>query len=149
MKNYLCLAILLVSVFDMVIARQYCQKYVIKKHAFKSWKNAKKECERIGMHLVKVNHGAEDGFLRTFLRRENPGFLADGWYIGGKYSQGSWRWLDESPMTYQNFPGGKRFSWNAQDVTNYAFIMQGTYQWGYVSPFGTQKLGYICESTKC
>lgn len=52
-------------------------------------------------------------------------------------------------MIYQNFPGGNGFTSMAQEVTNYAFIMKSGYAWGYVSPFGTQRMGYICESTRC
>lgn len=79
----------------------------------------------------------------------SAGYNADGWFIGGKYSNGRWTWSDGSPMVYQNFPGGNRFTSMAQDVTNYAFIMKNGYAWGYVSPFGTQRMGYICESTRC
>lgn len=78
-------------------------------------------------------------------------FLADGWFIGGVYSKGSWKWTDGTPMIYQNFAAvdSRSYSPLAQDVTNYAFIKEDDYKWGYVSPFGTQRMGYICESTDC
>ena len=77
------------------------------------------------------------------------GFRADGWFIGGIYRNGQWQWTDGSRMDYQNFPPRGGFAVSADDVANYAFIMKNGYQWGYVSPFGTQKMGYICESTRC
>lgn len=68
------------------------------------------------------------------------GFL-DGWYIGGVYSQGSWKWTDKSPMFYKNFAAVEQREFSlSQDVTNYAFIKKDDYKWGYVSPFGTQSL---------
>uniref|UniRef100_K1RBT5 Uncharacterized protein n=1 Tax=Magallana gigas TaxID=29159 RepID=K1RBT5_MAGGI len=74
----------------------------------------------------------------------------DGWYIGGVYSQGSWKWTDKSPMFYKNFAAVEQREFSlSQDVTNYAFIKKDDYKWGYVSPFGTQRMGYICESTDC
>ena len=77
------------------------------------------------------------------------GYSADGWFIGGIYRNGQWQWADGSRMDYQNFPPTGGFTFSADDVTNYAFVMKNGYQWGYVSPFGTQKMGYICESTRC
>lgn len=74
----------------------------------------------------------------------------DGWYIGGVYSQGSWKWTDKSPMFFKNFAAVEQREFSlSQDVTNYAFIKKDDYKWGYVSPFGTQRMGYICESTDC
>nr|XP_019924504.1 uncharacterized protein LOC109619255 [Crassostrea gigas] len=151
MQKFLCVVVLYILCAAMVSGRKYCQNYLIKRQnrRVSNWEDAKFQCERKGMSLVKIDNMEEDAFLRSFLERENPGFNADGWFIGGKYSNGRWTWSDGSPMVYQNFPGSNRFNARAQEVTNYAFIMKRGYQWGYVSPFGTQRMGYICESTRC
>ncbi|XP_056017430.1 peroxisomal N(1)-acetyl-spermine/spermidine oxidase-like [Ostrea edulis] len=135
-----------------VSGRRYCQKYDVRRQnsRISSWKDAKRACERMGMALLKVDNFEEDMFLQKFLNRENPGYNADGWFIGGVYRKGEWKWSDGSRMNYQAFPGqGLGYVAGAQDVTNYAFIMKKGYQWGYVSPFGSQRMGYICESTRC
>ncbi|XP_061181052.1 snaclec jerdonibitin subunit alpha-like [Saccostrea echinata] len=140
------------EIIEAVSGRRHCQTYDINRQnsRIRTWKDAKRACERKRMSLLKIDHFEEDVFLQKFLQRENPGFDADGWFIGGEYRRGEWRWTDGSSMTYQNFPGSDNaFMARSQDVTNYAFIMKRGYQWGYVSPFGTQRMGYICESTRC
>ncbi|XP_052689584.1 uncharacterized protein LOC128167739 isoform X1 [Crassostrea angulata] len=151
MQRFLCLVLLSVVCVATTSGNRYCQKYEILRQSSRvsNWEEANNECQRKRMSLVKVDNMEEDAFLRTFLDKENPGYNADGWFIGGKYSNGRWTWSDGSPMVYQNFPGGNRFTSMAQDVTNYAFIMKNGYAWGYVSPFGTQRMGYICENTRC
>lgn len=57
----------------MVSGKQYCQKYVVKGgwiNQVRSWENARKACEKLGMSLVKIDHRAEDKFLRKFLKKE-------------------------------------------------------------------------------
>ncbi|XP_034311764.2 uncharacterized protein [Magallana gigas] len=151
MQRFLCLVLLSVLYVAMTSGYRYCQRYEIlhQNPRVRTWEDAYNECRRKGMSLLKVDNMAEDAFLRTFVDRENPGYNSDGWFIGGKYSNGRWTWSDGSPMIYQNFPGGNGFTSMAQGVTNYAFIMKRGYEWGYVSPLGTQRMGYICESTRC
>nr|XP_011433207.1 perlucin-like protein isoform X2 [Crassostrea gigas] len=153
MQIQLGLLVVMIFVFEVVSGKQYCQKYVVKGgwiNQVRSWENARKACEKLGMSLVKIDHGAEDKFLRKFLKKEMSLGFFDGWYIGGVYSQGSWKWTDKSPMFYKNFAAVEQREFSlSQDVTNYAFIKKDDYKWGYVSPFGTQRMGYICESTDC
>ena len=53
--------------------RKYCQRYVIKKqnNRVRNWEDAKAQCERRGMSLVKIDHMEEDAFLRRLLEGEN------------------------------------------------------------------------------
>lgn len=61
----------------MVSGRKYCQNYLIKRQnrRVSNWKDAKFQCERKGMSLVKIDNMEEDAFLRSFLERENRELL--------------------------------------------------------------------------
>lgn len=76
----------------------------------------------------------------------------DGWFIGGRSENGVWRWADNSAMDFQNFPP-VRASINidrpTSTVINYAVIFKGDYQWGYVAPRPTPRMGYVCENMTC
>lgn len=57
----------------MVSGRRYCQNYLIKRQnrRVSNWEDAKFQCERKGMSLVKIDNMEEDAFLRRFLEGEN------------------------------------------------------------------------------
>lgn len=57
----------------MVSGRRYCQNYLIKRQnrRVSNWEDAKFQCERKGMSLVKIYNMEEDAFLRRFLEGEN------------------------------------------------------------------------------
>lgn len=57
----------------MVSGRRYCQNYLIKRQnrRVSNWVDAKFQCERKGMSLVKIDNMEEDAFLRRFLEGEN------------------------------------------------------------------------------
>lgn len=61
----------------MVSGRKYCQNYLIKRQnrRVSNWEDAKFQCERKGMSLVKIDNMEEDAFLRSFLERENGELL--------------------------------------------------------------------------
>ncbi|XP_062586570.1 uncharacterized protein LOC134248163 isoform X1 [Saccostrea cucullata] len=120
----------------------------------RSWEQARTACRRLGRgwDLVKIDNRREDNIVKTFLREEcsNRG---DGWFIGGKSTNGRWRWADNSRMTYTNFPRplppissfGIRRGIPRTTVVNYAVIFKNDFQWGYVAPRPPPRMGYICE----
>lgn len=71
--------VLVLVLFDIfhstatVSGRKYCQRYVIKRqnNRVRNWEDAKAQCERRGMSLVKIDHMEEDAFLRRLLEGEN------------------------------------------------------------------------------
>ncbi|XP_062586574.1 uncharacterized protein LOC134248163 isoform X5 [Saccostrea cucullata] len=116
----------------------------------RSWEEARSACRRLGRgwDLVKINNRREDNIVKTFLREEcsNRG---DGWFIGGKSTNGRWTWADGSRMIFTNFPRpsiGSSIRGRPQTtVINYAVIFKSDFEWGYVAPRPTPRMGYICE----
>lgn len=148
------LAILGLGAFILIDTASARSKYRIVDYSprVSSWEQARAQCQRLGMDLVKIENFREDNALKSILATEcyNGG---EGWFIGGRSENGVWRWADNSRMIYQNFPpvlrsnslGGLRSS----VVVNYAVIFKGDYQWGYVAPRPSPRMGYICEDMAC
>nr|XP_034309126.1 uncharacterized protein LOC117683625 [Crassostrea gigas] len=118
-----------------------------------SWEQARDQCRQLGMDLVKIENSQEDNALKNLLATE-CNRRGDGWFIGGRSKNGVWKWADSSEMVFDSFPpvlrtfrpGGRQ---RPSVVVNYAAIFKGDYQWGYVAPGPTQRMGYICENMSC
>ncbi|XP_061179978.1 dromaiocalcin-2-like, partial [Saccostrea echinata] len=116
----------------------------------RSWEQARAACRRLGRgwDLVKINNRREDNIVKTFLREECSNY-GDGWFIGGKSTNGRWRWADNSRMIYNNFPRPSSPAFGLgrpqSTVVNYAVIFKSDFLWGYVAPRPPPRMGYICE----
>ena len=68
-----------------------------------SWDEASARCEARGGYLVVVNEQEENGFLAGLVAGKAPYFL------GARSAEGTgaWKWIDGSPMSYQNWLEGQ------------------------------------------
>uniref|UniRef100_K1QIF4 COMM domain-containing protein 3 n=1 Tax=Magallana gigas TaxID=29159 RepID=K1QIF4_MAGGI len=112
-----------------------------------SWEQARAQCRRLGMDLVKIENFREDRALKSLLATECSS-TGDGWFIGGRSENGVWKWADNSRMIFQNFPPvlrSYRPGVPSSVVVNYAVIFKEDNQWGYIAPRPPPRMGYICE----
>ncbi|KAJ8307530.1 hypothetical protein KUTeg_015614 [Tegillarca granosa] len=145
--------IFIVGCLDIALARQHCLTYWVYPYdrQVQNWRQARRVCKSKGGDLVKIDDQNEDAMLTGLLESEITRGQ-DGWYIGGRYNNGEWRWADGSPMDYSNFPylraeGGR--------ITLFAGIFRderigkNTYSWGYLTRRSNNKMGFICEKNYC
>nr|XP_034309127.1 uncharacterized protein LOC109619579 [Crassostrea gigas] len=147
-------AVLGLVAFIMIDTSSARSKYRIVEYNSKvtSWEEARDACRRSeGWDLAKIENRQENEALKYLLATEcNNG--GDGWFIGGKSENGVWKWADNSDMLFNNFPPVRTSINEARPtstVINYAVIFKGDYQWGYVAPRPTPRMGYVCENMTC
>lgn len=116
-----------------------------------SWDNAKKECEKIGGHLVTINSKEEQEFLVDMVKSSTKKNM----WIGAYPSNGNYRWITGEQFSYTNWAPEEPN--NVFDMQNAAmmYTQNATYPAGtwndenengrnwtgyYLSDFG-----YICE----
>ena len=78
-----------------------------------------------------------------------------GWWIGGKFANGEWSWVDGSLMENDEFTAGHTGIVPDDENVNYAAILRHRkngnedYKWNYLTPNSANKLGIICEKNHC
>jgi hypothetical protein len=82
-----------------------------------TWEEAQAQAEAMGGHLVIINNRDEQEWLvRTFYSEDSSGYLAGrfqsspfAFWIGltDRSVEGTFRWVDGSPLTYHNFAPGE------------------------------------------
>ncbi|XP_008324729.1 ladderlectin-like [Cynoglossus semilaevis] len=101
----------------------------------RSWSSAAYYCNSFGASLPSVHDLFEYSFLQSLTRRAG---YSTAW-TGGFYFQ-SWRWLDESTYSYQN--------WGTQYSTSYACIhVNANAAWSNTNC--ASSLGFICKTKTC
>jgi Lectin C-type domain len=102
----------------------------------RTWDAAKAECERLGMHLAKVNDKAE----ATYLSGNLDPVLRDYW-VGASNPTGDptkWHWLDNTPIPND--------MWVMNTIMNPNLkCAAATIPAGLILGVCGQQLGYICE----
>ena len=90
-------------------AKQFAGKYYKFFKKWMTWREARKECERMGGHLVIVRNAEQNKFLRSLVR----GSGIDAAWLGAtdQVTEGQWIWLDGTEMDYNAWD----VDWNQPD----------------------------------
>lgn len=103
-----------------------------------SWESAVARCEAMGGHLVVINDPEENDFLTQRLGvGKLPCFL--GAHV--KNESDAWKWVDGSPLSYQNWIEGQPHG--AGNEKNYLRVQPLV--WPGWCAFPGHAMGFICE----
>ena len=69
----------------------------------KTWMEAESDCEKSGAHLTSINSAEEQAFVTKL---HDPTRVLITW-IGGIRDGSSFKWIDGSAFTYQNWNSGE------------------------------------------
>lgn len=111
--------------------KAYCKRYVLVRGRY-TWDEAKVDAERRGGQLAMIKSQAElDQFKEytTGLEGENYGTA----FIGAsdEGSEGTWTWMDGTPVTYANWRAGEPNNGSTGGLTqNYGGIIEGSGTYG-------------------
>ncbi len=100
------------------------------------WNDAKTQCESLGGYLVIINDAGENAFL-TSIGAGNSSF-----HLGASdaESEGDWRWVDGSPLTYQNWDKGEPTDGRTEN-----YLRAFSAQWPQWSSERSRAKGFLCE----
>ncbi len=105
------------------------------------WDDAKAQCEALGGYLVIINDAEENDFLTSI------GTAKRRFHLGASDadSEGDWRWVDGSPMTYQNWREHHPAKHPAEYARATNYLMAVPFEWPQWSNGQSTAQGYICE----
>jgi len=122
---------------------QYGDHYyqVFDRDAGIEWNDAKTQCEALGGYLVIINDAEENAFL-TSIGAGNRSF-----HLGASdaENEGDWRWVDGSPMTYQNWDKGEPSEGQNSTALAENYLNAFSAQWPKWSSGRSRAMGFICE----
>jgi hypothetical protein len=100
------------------------------------WDKAKVRCEQMGGYLVIINDAEENAFL-TSIGAGNHRF-----HLGASdaENEGDWRWVDGSPVTYQNW-----FEGSPLEGPNGNYLSAKPVFWPRWTRGPSRAHGFICE----
>jgi hypothetical protein len=102
-----------------------------------TWHVAKRKCEIVGGHLVRIQSSEEQTFIEELLKScKGDRYWADG---SDANIEGVWENSDGIKLTYFNWENGEPNNWN---IENELFISKNG-RWG--DQFCGNRVGYICE----
>ena len=104
------------------------------------WDDARAQCEILGGYLVIINDAEENDFLTSI------GAAKRRFHLGASDAdtEGDWRWVDGSPMTFQNW-----HEHQPSEHPDYArlenYLSAEPFQWPKWSSGPSRADGFICE----
>ena len=114
----------------------------------KSWKQAKKDCEKKGGHLVTITSAKEQVFVRKLV----SGTQRQYWIgITDEGHEGDWRWVTGEKGKYRNWGYGNPDNWD--NIQHFGVMYSWAKSWGGTSvkpgqwddDTYKQSYAYICE----
>ncbi|XP_078373200.1 aggrecan core protein-like [Oculina patagonica] len=121
----------------------------------KTWHNAKENCSRLGLHLVKIESADENEFIRSRLL-SGPSKV-DYWIgLTDEQEEDKWKWSDDSNLgNYTNWggvkiqqPNDKGHKENCAGIRNGKFAGTEIYFGQWHDKGCGESRGYICEKEK-
>ncbi|XP_071199603.1 CD209 antigen-like protein E isoform X2 [Salvelinus alpinus] len=104
----------------------------------KTWEQSKQDCVRRGADLVIIDSREEQNLINGF-----NGMFWIG--LSDRETEGSWKWVDGTPLTIQYWKSGEPNSYGGEeDYAERSFIYSNTEQSWNDAQCGQLKLG-ICE----
>lgn len=103
------------------------------------WKDAKARCETLGGYLVVINDSEENAFLASIGAGNLPFHLG----ASDAENEGDWRWIDGSPMTWQNWDEGEPNDNPSRYPKNY--LSAHPRSWPAWTAGRSRAQGFICE----
>ena len=104
------------------------------------WDDARARCEAMGGYLVIINDAKENDFLTSI------GAARTAFHLGASEAatEGDWRWVDGSPMTYQNWQEGHPVKHPDYGRAR-NWLMAEPFVWPQWSNGQSTAAGFICE----
>ena len=105
------------------------------------WDDARAQCEALGGYLVIIDDAEENDFLTSI------GVAKRRFHLGASDAdiEGDWRWIDGSPMTYQNWREHHPAKHPAEYARETNYLMAVPFQWPQWSNGPSRAEGFICE----
>ena len=119
---------------------------------YKSWDEAKEECERLGGHLITITSEEEQRYIETYIRELVGETEPRKIWIGctDEGHEGDWRWCTGEPFEYNNWGTRQPDDLNGQNhaiIQNYVIIRYNIEQFGWddIDQNDENNIWYICE----
>jgi len=105
------------------------------------WDDAKVQCEALGGYLVIINDADENDFLTSI------GAGKRAFHLGASDAdiEGEWRWVDGSPMKYQNWQEHHPAKLPAHYPRARNYLMTQPFEWPKWFNGESRAQGFICE----
>lgn len=105
------------------------------------WDDARSQCEALGGYLVIINDADENDFLTSL------GAAKRQFHLGASDAdtEGDWRWVDGSPMTYQNWQEHHPAEHPSEYARATNYLMTEPFEWPKWRNGQSTAQGFICE----